>query len=78
MGAFLANFFLLGVSPVYIGLILMQVLFLSLGLASIITGKIEGRLTNICKFLLITLSAQLTGWIRMLRGISDTMWTPQR
>jgi len=76
-GTFLANLYLLKVSPIYIGLILIQLLFLGLGLANIL-GKVEGRVTDICKFFLITLSAQLTGWIRMVRGVSDTMWTPQR
>lgn len=75
--AFIANLLLLRVSSLYIGLILVQILFLSLGLANI-AGKIEGRLANICKFFLITLYAQLIGWIRTLRGIPDAMWTPQR
>jgi cellulose synthase/poly-beta-1,6-N-acetylglucosamine synthase-like glycosyltransferase len=76
-GAFIANLFLLRVSLLYVGFILIQILFLGLGLANI-AGKIEGRLTNICKFFLITLYAQAIGWIRMVRGIPDTMWTPQR
>jgi cellulose synthase/poly-beta-1,6-N-acetylglucosamine synthase-like glycosyltransferase len=76
-GAFLINLFLLKVSPIYIGLIFVQLLFLGLGLANLV-GKVDGRVANICKFFLITLSAQFTGWIRRFRGISDTMWTPQR
>jgi cellulose synthase/poly-beta-1,6-N-acetylglucosamine synthase-like glycosyltransferase len=77
IGAFLVNLFLLSVSPVYIGLLLIQLLFLALGLASLV-GKVDGRLVNICKFFLITLSAQFTGWMRRFRGLPDTMWTPQR
>lgn len=76
-GAFFVNLFLIKVSPIYISLILIQILFLSLGLASLV-GKVEGRLTNNCKYFLITLLAQFTGWIRRIRGISDTLWTPQR
>jgi cellulose synthase/poly-beta-1,6-N-acetylglucosamine synthase-like glycosyltransferase len=76
-GAFFVNLFLIKASPIYIGLILIQILFLSLGLANLV-GKVEGRLTNFCKYFLITLLAQFTGWIRRIRGISDTMWTPQR
>jgi cellulose synthase/poly-beta-1,6-N-acetylglucosamine synthase-like glycosyltransferase len=77
MGAFLTNLFLLKVSSFYIGLIFIQLLFLSLGLANLV-GKADGRVANICKFFLITLLAQFLGWIRRFRGISDTMWTPQR
>lgn len=76
-GAFLTNLFLLKVSPFYIGLIFMQLLFLCLGLANLV-GKVNGRVANICKFFLITLSAQFAGWIRRVRGIPDTMWTPRR
>jgi cellulose synthase/poly-beta-1,6-N-acetylglucosamine synthase-like glycosyltransferase len=76
-GAFLCNLLLFRASSIYVGLLLIQVLFLTLGLANL-AGKAEGRLTNICKFFLITLSAQFIGWTRTLRGISDTMWTPRR
>jgi biofilm PGA synthesis N-glycosyltransferase PgaC len=76
-GAFLANLFLLKVSPIYVGFMIIQILLLGLGLVGII-GKLSGRLTNICKFFLITLYAQFIGWMRMVRGISDTTWTPRR
>ncbi len=76
-GAFLANLFLLKASPIYVGFIIIQILLLGLGLVNI-AGKLRGRLTNICKFFLITLFAQFIGWVRMVRGISDTTWTPQR
>jgi cellulose synthase/poly-beta-1,6-N-acetylglucosamine synthase-like glycosyltransferase len=75
-GVFLTNLLLLKTSPIYIAFILMQILFLCLGLANF-TGKVEGRLTNLCKFFLVTLAAQSTAWIRRLRGKSDIMWTPQ-
>jgi len=77
IGAFSVNLFLLRASPVYIGLILGQMLLLGLGLINLF-GKVDGRVANMCKFFLITLSAQLTGWVRRFRRIPDTMWTPQR
>jgi len=76
-GAFLSNLLLLRVSPIYSIFLLIQVLFLILGFAGL-TGKSAGRLTNICKFSLITLAAQFIGWIRVFQGRSDMMWTPQR
>jgi len=77
MGVFLTNLFLLKVSLIYIILFFIQLLFFGLGLVNLL-GKVKGRLTNICKFFLITLFSQLIGWIRRFRGISDTMWIPQR
>jgi cellulose synthase/poly-beta-1,6-N-acetylglucosamine synthase-like glycosyltransferase len=75
-GTFITNLFLLKASPIYIAFVLMQILFLCLGLANL-AGKVEGKLTNLCKFFLVTLAAQSTAWMRRLRGISDVMWTPQ-
>lgn len=76
-GTFLCNLLLLGLSPIYTGLLLIQVLLLLLGLVGL-AGKPRGMVINICKFFLITLAAQLIGWTRVFRGISDTIWTPQR
>jgi glycosyltransferase involved in cell wall biosynthesis len=76
-GAFIVNLLLLNNSMMYVGFLFIQVLLLGLGLVNLM-GKLEGRLANLCKFFLITLFAQFTGWIRRFRGISDTMWTPQR
>jgi cellulose synthase/poly-beta-1,6-N-acetylglucosamine synthase-like glycosyltransferase len=76
-GFFVTNLFLLKISVFYIGLILIQILFLGLGLANM-AGRVEGRWANACKFLLVTWCAQSMGCVRVLRGISDTMWTPQR
>jgi cellulose synthase/poly-beta-1,6-N-acetylglucosamine synthase-like glycosyltransferase len=75
-GAFFVNLLLIEISPIYISLFLIQILFFVLGLANLL-GKVEGRLANFCKYFLITLLAQFTGWIRSIRGISDTMWTPK-
>ncbi len=76
-GTFLANLFLLKASPIYVGFMIIQILLLGFGLVGI-AGKLRGRLTNICKFFLITLYAQFIGWTRMVRGISDTTWIPRR
>ena len=76
-GVFITNLFLLKTSPIYVAFVLMQILFLCLGLANL-TGKVEGRVTNLCKLFLVTLAAQSTAWMRRLRGISDVTWTPER
>jgi glycosyltransferase involved in cell wall biosynthesis len=76
-GAFLINILLLNVSNIYIAFFLIQIFLFGLGIADI-SGKMKGKLTNICKFFLITLSAQFIGWIRVFRGFPDTTWTPQR
>jgi len=77
VGAFLTNLLLAGRSTIYFSLAITQILLVILGLANI-KGKVEGKVANLCTFFLLTLSAQLSGWIRMVRGVSDTMWTPQR
>lgn len=77
IGTFVINFFILKESFFYILTLSGQILFLVVGLIGIL-GLYEGRLTGFIKFFLITTSAQLVGWFRMLFGVSDTMWTPQR
>jgi len=77
IGTFVINFFILKESFFYILTLSGQILFLVVGLIGIL-GLHEGRLTGFIKFFLITTSAQLVGWFRMLFGVSDTMWTPQR
>jgi hypothetical protein len=76
-GAFLTNLLLAGRSTIYFCLAIIQILLVIVGLANI-KGKVEGKAANICTFFLLTLFAQFSGWIRMVRGVSDTMWTPQR
>jgi glycosyltransferase involved in cell wall biosynthesis len=77
LGLFVTNLFLLPKSPFYILTFSGQILFVAAGIANVF-GIVKGRISTICKFFLITLSAQLIGWIRMFIGIEDTMWTPQR
>jgi glycosyltransferase involved in cell wall biosynthesis len=76
-GFFITNLFLLETSVFYIALILLQILFLGLGLANM-SGRVKGKWADLCKFLLVTWFAQFMGWVRVLRRIPDTMWIPQR
>ncbi|MCJ8503001.1 glycosyltransferase family 2 protein [Desulfatitalea alkaliphila] len=52
-------------------------LFLFSGLISL-AGLTKNKVASICKFFLITFTAQIAGWVRMAAGIRDTTWTPQR
>jgi len=74
---FLTNLLLLKMAPIYLWLMLIQLMLFAFGLMSMVI-KWEGRFVNIWKFLLITFAAQLVGWLRFLRGIPDTVWIPQR
>ncbi len=76
-GVFLLNLMLLGTSSLYIILLFIQMVILTLGLVNFL-GKFQGRLGEMCKVLLVTLFAQGAGWTRMLRGVSENLWTPQR
>jgi cellulose synthase/poly-beta-1,6-N-acetylglucosamine synthase-like glycosyltransferase len=53
------------------------VLFIGIGSLGFL-GLVKGSAASICKFFLITLSAQFVGWLRMAAGIKDTTWTPKR
>jgi len=77
IGAFLMNLFLLGTSWFYYFTFLGFIFFPALGLINLF-GKADNKIASICKFFLITLSAQFVGWIRMAAGVKDKTWTPQR
>jgi cellulose synthase/poly-beta-1,6-N-acetylglucosamine synthase-like glycosyltransferase len=77
IGTFVINFFILKESFFYILTLSGQIFILVVGLIGIL-GLTDGKLARFIKFFLITASAQLVGWFRMLFGASDTMWTPQR
>ncbi len=77
MGVFLSTLLLSQGSLFYTGFLLIQILLVILGLASL-KGKVRGKLTDISKLLLITLAGQFIGWTRMFRGKSDKMWIPRR
>ena len=77
VGMFLTNIVLAFVTPIYLGLLLIQFFLLSLAVANII-GITDAKVAHICKFFLITLYAQFIGWVRMFKGTGDMMWTPER
>ena len=76
-GAFAVNLFLLTRSFVYTLSMLGFILVFITGMLNI-TGHVRGKMSSICKYFLITITAQFFGWIRMLAGIKDALWTPQR
>lgn len=75
--AFVLNIFLVGQSWVYGITFTCFVLFLGIGFLGLF-GFVKGSVASICKFFLLTLSAQFVGWMRMAAGIKDTTWTPMR
>jgi cellulose synthase/poly-beta-1,6-N-acetylglucosamine synthase-like glycosyltransferase len=74
---FIMNLFLLSTFWFYNLIFLGFILFFILGLINLFY-KVDNKIAYICKFFLITLSAQFIGWIRMVAGIKDKTWTPQR
>ena len=77
IGAFVVNLFLLTRSFVYTLSMLGFILVLIIGMLNI-TGHVRGKISSICKYFLLTITAQFFGWMRMLVGIKDALWTPQR
>lgn len=77
IGAFVTNVFLMSDSALFAVAFLGQMLFLIIGLLSIF-GVYKGRPANVIKVFLLTALAQLVGWFRMVSGVSDITWTPQR
>ena len=71
------NVLLLGVHAIYGVTFALGLLFLGLGLLNY-AGLLQGKPGQVCKFFLITISAQMIGLLRMLIGIEDKIWTPQR
>jgi hypothetical protein len=76
-GALVVNLFLLNRSFFYTLSMLGFLLVFITGMLNI-TGHIRGKISSICKYFLLTITAQFIGWMRMLVGIKDTLWTPQR
>lgn len=64
-------------SIIYTGFAIAQLLFICTGIAGIFKIT-NGRLTQLCSFFLLTIAAQLVGWIRWATGKSDVMWKPTR
>ena len=77
ISSFLLNTALLGRGWLYHVIMAVYMVFFAVGLLGL-SGFLKGGPASICKFFLITLCAQLAGWMRMARGITDTTWTPRR
>jgi len=77
LGAFGSNMILLKASNVYNFTFGCQLAFYATALSGIL-GLTHGKISDIAKFFLVTIMAQLNAWFRTAAGISDTMWTPQR
>ncbi len=75
--ALVASALLLIENPWFLVPLLAATLFIFWGLFSIIFGM-QGRLASICRFLLVTLAAQMVAWFRTLKGVKDITWSPQR
>lgn len=73
----LLNLIVIDQGAIYILTLLAYIAFIALGLLSY-TGKTQNKIAAICKFFLITITAQLVGVARMMVGIEDKIWKPQR
>jgi len=77
LGAFLTNILILRDSWLTVFSFFCFIIFIILGALNL-RGLLNGKIPSICKYFLVTFSAQFLGCIRMLQGIKDTTWTPQR
>jgi len=77
LSAFLLNLFILDESVFYIFSMFGFLSFIFLGLLNLV-GLANCKMASICKYFLITFSAQFIGCLRMIGGIKDTTWAPQR
>ena len=77
IGAFLTNLLLLKQSAWY-GLTLSAIVITPF--AAFVAGRIglRSRILDVANLFFVTAFAQLIGWSRMLLGVKDTTWTPQR
>jgi cellulose synthase/poly-beta-1,6-N-acetylglucosamine synthase-like glycosyltransferase len=77
LGTFMTAMLLANVSILFTLFAIAQALFICIGIAGILKLS-NGRLTQLCSFFLLTIAAQLVGWIRWATGKADVMWTPIR
>lgn len=77
MGTLMTALLLAKESIFFTGFAIAQLLFICIGIAGIFKIS-NGRLTQLCSFFLLTIAAQLVGWIRWATGKSDVMWKPVR
>lgn len=78
---FLATLFtgliLSGTSFFYAGFVVAQTVFIAVAVLGIY-GYERGRAAQLCSFVLLTIYAQLVGWIRWATGRPDVIWKPER
>jgi glycosyltransferase involved in cell wall biosynthesis len=77
MGLFCVGLILSSTSIVYAGLVIAHAVFIAVGIFGILKC-FDGRVVQLCSFILLTIYAQLVGWIRWVSGKSDVIWQPQR
>jgi cellulose synthase/poly-beta-1,6-N-acetylglucosamine synthase-like glycosyltransferase len=77
ISGFFLNIGLLGQWWLYDTIFAAYLVFIGLGLLGF-SGLLKGGLASICTIFLITFSAQLAGWLRMMIGIKDITWLPRR
>ena len=74
---YLTNMALLGGRVVFRLIFLGQNLFLAGALGGFAAGS-GNPVLRLCRMLLVTFAAQGLAWVRMLAGLTDTMWSPRR
>lgn len=78
---FAATFVLLialsGKSPIYALFALAQLLFVGIGISAM-ANSTGGGFSHLFAFILLTFSAQITGWLRWATGRTDVIWKPER
>ena len=77
IAAFLLNIAIFNTHWIFILTLLCFIAFITFGLINLI-GFLHNKIGLISKFFLLTLLAQSFGWMRMVVGIRDKTWTPQR
>ncbi|MBW4055429.1 MAG: glycosyltransferase [Proteobacteria bacterium] len=77
LGTFCTGLVLSSQSIIYAGFAIAQAFFIAVGIFGIFK-YFDGRLVQLCSFILLTIYAQLIGWIRWATGKSDVIWKPER
>ena len=77
IGTLVTGLLLAGESVFYTGFAVAQLLFICIGICGIFK-LLNGRLPQLCSFFLLTIAAQLVGWVRWATGKADVMWKPVR
>jgi cellulose synthase/poly-beta-1,6-N-acetylglucosamine synthase-like glycosyltransferase len=77
ISGFFLNIGLIGQWWLYDTIFAAYLIFIGLGLLGI-SGISRGSMASMCMIFLITFSAQLAGWLRMMIGIKDITWLPRR